>query len=123
MQILRSIINFSAADALYEATEKHIYPVMSVMFLIIATVLCVFCVLYNSLAPRPVTSSNNINVSLEELNIVSNKGSEPNNPPKKQPVEQLTEIHQSYIEDDTSLSTIETSLLLTEGDMPKWNVC
>ena len=120
MQILRSIIHFSAADALYEVTEKHTYPVMSVMFLIIATALCVFCVLYNSLAPRPVTSSNSINVSFEELNIVSNKGSEPDNPPKKQPVEQLTEIHQ---EDDTSLSTIETSLLLTEGDVPKLNVC
>ena len=120
---MRSFNHFSAADALYEATEKHTYPVMSVMFLIVATMLCLFCVLYNSLAPRPVTSSNNNDVSLEELNIVSNKESEPDNPPKKQPVEQLTEIHQSYIEEDTSFSTIETSLLLTEGDVLKWNVC
>jgi len=95
---------------------------MSVMLLIIATVLCVLCALYNSLAPKS-TRKDNISVSLEELNVVSNKGSEPDSPKEKKPAEKITEIHQSYLQDDTSLSTVETSLLLTEGDVLKLIDC
>ena len=88
---------------------------MAVMFFIIATVLCVFCVLYKSLAPRP-TRKSNVDDRLEEkikLNVVSSNESDGNNLLINKPTEKLTELE----EDSTSLSTVETSLLLLEGDV------
>ena len=61
---------------------------MTVILSAVATVLCTFCILYNSLAPRPY--KNNYNASLEEeMNIVCNDGTEAENPEKSEPAEYI----------------------------------
>ena len=72
-----------------------------------------------------MTRKSNVDDRLKEeikLNVVSSNESDRNNLLINKPTEKLTELEQSRdcMEDSTSLSTVETSLLLLEGDVLKF---
>ena len=106
---LYPICSFTA-DALYIASERHTYPVMTVMLSAVLAALCTFCALYNSLAPRPLKSSVNIENNGIELTVFT----DPDDPQGIESARELGEVTLSAV--DRSLSTSDTFPLLT-GDL------
>lgn len=121
IQIQSSYLCYSlTADALYEASNKHTYPVMTVLLSAVATVLCTFCLLYKSLAPR--ADKNSYNSSLEEeMNIVCNDGNDAENLDQSVSTEELK--GESHIDQySAEMSTSDCDPSTVDQDSPKQGI-
>lgn len=121
IQIQSSYLYYSlTADALYEASNKHTYPVMTVLLSAVAIVLCTFCLLYKSLAPRADKNSYNSGLE-EEMNIVCNDGNDAENLDRSMSTEELK--GESHIDQySAEMSTSDCDPSTVDQDSPKQGI-